>query len=574
MWPFWNPKPEPPPSSSASSSRGSRSYSSSGERLTVGGSESSPSVVGEKICGDYRVTKKLGEGTYGFVALVSSESGQAHAAKKSLSTMRLPSGVEIPDADFYREVDLLLRYNHPNLLKADDYFLSATESCAILPLAEADLWKWIDQNEAAPIEERIKMFAGCCRGLAYMHANGVVHLDLKPGNILVAGGQPKLADFGMSVTTLGRRLPYLHAKGTPGYIPPELMYEPRDGSYHYGTEFDVWSMISIAFELVFLVDIGIIYDPTGSDVPEDVAIRDLAKLGAYVPPRLAHLARGIQPVDLDEMAEGEVGSDAVEAHLAYLDFLIAAVKASPKRRPSAEQLYQATLKTIGAPRPKETLAYFEAEVSYQGAFTPDTRAQAVEYLYHLFLEEHQSLEARRKAEYKLGSNEADPVHLFLGSVDLFDRLSTVLNSPDDLNLNVTTAAFLTVNALGASVEEMDDLLENPDFPEHLRKALAAIKFHIYRPDVMTSLGLTPRVAIELASSELSPSYVKRPLPVVKTFALKKAAREPRARGGRRAASPETRRRSDSRDASPRGASGSPRKRTPSQPKRAWWNIFG
>jgi serine/threonine protein kinase len=68
-----------------------------------------------------------------------------------------------------------------------------------------------------PLSEVVELGADLCGALAHLHLHGLVHRDVKPSNLIYAGGRPKLADIGL-VTGLDEARSFV---GTEGYIPPE-----------------------------------------------------------------------------------------------------------------------------------------------------------------------------------------------------------------------------------------------------------------------------------------------------------------------------------------------------------------
>lgn len=487
----------------------SEESSSEGRSLKVGGSTQRQDVsskASKKICGDYQVTRVLGEGSFGEVSLVKGPDGLAHAAKKSIAILNLPSGATIPDFDFYVEVDMLMRFEHPNLMSAESYFYSASESCAILPVASGDLASWLEHfAPVASLEERLEMFKGCTRGLAYLHANGVIHRDIKPGNILVINGAAKISDFGGCATTLGRKLPYEETIMTSFWRPPELFYEKK-GDYSYSYEVDVWSMLIVGLDVVFdLPDFGMrIYDASKKSAEDFFSL--LKSYGCYVPPKGRKLASGNE--DLSIYSRVIVNLEMQP----FVDFMASSIAAAPLRRPNSARLYQAVLEALGETgAPNEYLSFGEAKVAYAGAFTEETRQEAMKAFDIIFED-----------------GVLSPRVEFL-SIDIFDRASTYLNSSKDtLRLNALCSVFLAATILGYQFE-VEDLISNfdvPGFSDHLGKVLHAINFNIYRPDLMTSLGLTVNQAKKLSHSTLSPESVRVPIskrkPVRKVLQAKKA----------------------------------------------------
>lgn len=498
----------------------------------VGGSRNiRDSREDDRICGDYYITRVLGRGSYGMVSLVLGPNGQAHAAKKSLATITLPtSGDKIPFIDFYTEVDLLLRFDHPNLMTADAYFYSPKETCAILPVASSDLAKWIETG--APLKDRLKVLQGCCRGLAYLHANGVIHQDIKPANILMEGSTPKISDFGASATTLGRKLPYTHEIVTSWWRPPELFYEST-GTYEYSYEVDVWSMLVVASELVFgLIPVGRYYlDHNGNPLEGEAVAKKIAETGGYVPPRYNVSLTPRESVEARIARKGD--ADASSRHSSFAKWLSDAMAASPKNRPDASKFYARVAKETGTRAvAKERIAFHPAEVAYRNSFNEESRAMGVKFI-------REEVEGRT----------------FLLAIDIFDRASTVVNDTlDDIDQNAGVAVFLAL-VISGEVTVLREMahFDVGGFASHLEKVLKALKFHIYRPDMVSTAGLSPGTAIKLAMENLSPSTVEK---TVSSAPKTKRRGSPGVR-----AAPSSDKEPEERDLSPRRPVGN----------RGWWS---
>lgn len=461
--------------------------------LKVGGSTQVKSASQTKICGDYSVVKTLGKGSYGIVALVDSPDGRRLAAKKSLVSGTSSFGEVIPAKDFIAEVDMLMRFNHPNVMTAEDYFLSGGESCAILPVAEMDLEHYRSSIGEVNFRKGAEVAEGCCRGLAYLHANGVIHRDLKLGNILMVNGKPKLADFGMCVTlaSVTDTIAYTSPVGTAWWRAPELFYHPRDGTYRYGLETDVWSMLLIVAELIYA------QEPAGMDVGKQKgsraenlleAINSFWKRGGYVPANLAKKAT-VRRETVAESIRGYFASDLTPRDLVLVEYLSDAMLQPPRSRPTAqdltEKLDEYLVRKPLAPVPK---AFAPAEVAYHRAFNPESRAEQVTLFREFFAQSPRAI---------------------LLSIDIFDRASTALNdTPQDIQLNAAVATYLTCCVLNLDYD--DYLYFGKGFGPQLEKVLAALKFHIYRPDATQTMGLDFETAIELVSENLSIESYRAP----------------------------------------------------------------
>ena len=87
---------------------------------------------------------------------------------------------------------------------------------------------------------------GILKGVEYCHERNIIHNDLKPKNILIKEGIPKLCDFG-SATELENSIKYIlipNKEGTKGYMAPEIWEEGR-----YSYKSDVWALGCIFYEL-------------------------------------------------------------------------------------------------------------------------------------------------------------------------------------------------------------------------------------------------------------------------------------------------------------------------------------
>jgi len=196
--------------------------------------------------GPYVVIKPLGSGGMGSVFLVEREVNgiRQRAALKVLAPHAAgPSFVD----RFYREQRILASLEHPNITRMLDAGLStdgqpylAMEFVQGQPLDE-----YCDARKLG-IEARLQLFLKICRAVDHAHRNLVVHLDLKPSNILVTEeGTPKLLDFGTSKL--------LHPDGeftttisaTPSYASPEQLRNEA-----VTTACDVYSLGVVLFELL------------------------------------------------------------------------------------------------------------------------------------------------------------------------------------------------------------------------------------------------------------------------------------------------------------------------------------
>lgn len=196
--------------------------------------------------GPYTPIRHLGTGGIGAVYLVERMVGGAlqRSALKVLAPHSAgPSFIE----RFHREQHILASLDHPNITRMMDAGLT-DRGQPYLVMEYVDgvhLDAYCDAHKLG-ITERLQLFLRVCDAVAYAHRNLVVHLDLKPSNILVtADGTVKLLDFGTSKLIQSDSMLTTTVMATPAYASPEqLRNEPIT------TSCDIYSLGAILFELL------------------------------------------------------------------------------------------------------------------------------------------------------------------------------------------------------------------------------------------------------------------------------------------------------------------------------------
>jgi len=173
--------------------------------------------------GSYRLLKKLGEGGMGSVYLAEEEGGR-RVALKTLSKA-LAKDTE-GRARFRREATAASELQHPHVVcalsvgEADGLPFYAMEFCDGETLEDI-----LDRDGKMPLALSLNVIAQVADGLAYAHARGIVHRDIKPGNIfLLRSGQAKILDLGLSKNYKTHQSFHTMegtALGTPNYLSPE-----------------------------------------------------------------------------------------------------------------------------------------------------------------------------------------------------------------------------------------------------------------------------------------------------------------------------------------------------------------
>ena len=170
--------------------------------------------------GRYRVERLLGQGGFGIVYLAHDEQLQRLVAVK----VPHPERVETPeDAQAYlTEARTVANLDHPNIVPVHDVGSTDQFSCYVVSkyIDGTNLATRVKQSQLS-IHESVELVANVAVALHHAHKQGLVHRDVKPGNILLdRSGKPFVADFGLALREqdVGRGPGYA---GTPAYMSPE-----------------------------------------------------------------------------------------------------------------------------------------------------------------------------------------------------------------------------------------------------------------------------------------------------------------------------------------------------------------
>ena len=241
-----------------------------------------------KSIGGYRILEKLGEGGMGWVFLAHQKQPIERkvalkiikpVSRKGWEKARLqtvfPQAMELQirrastnvseDGNLDHEAvteciqaepQMLAKFTHPYIAQVyeagktgEGFVYFAMEYIQGKPLTE------YCRSQGLAIDERLFLFMKVCRGVQHAHQNAVLHLDLKPSNILVSDidgtASPKVIDFGIARMT-GPLGDGLHgnkpAMGTPVYMCPEAFLGQNDSSLD--SRADVYALGVILFELL------------------------------------------------------------------------------------------------------------------------------------------------------------------------------------------------------------------------------------------------------------------------------------------------------------------------------------
>jgi eukaryotic-like serine/threonine-protein kinase len=203
--------------------------------------------------GPYNIVARLGSGGMGVVYLAEHGQTGAPAAVKVLRP-GLASGSAA--RRFAQEIEILQSLEHPGIariLDAGPVQVGGHDRlyCAMEYIAGRHIIRHADIN-ALDVQARLKLFLFVCDALAYAHARGVIHRDLKPHNILVEmGSKPRIVDFGVARWAQDGRTT-MHTEigqilGTVQYMSPEQIQGRHD---ELDERTDIYALGVVLFELL------------------------------------------------------------------------------------------------------------------------------------------------------------------------------------------------------------------------------------------------------------------------------------------------------------------------------------
>jgi eukaryotic-like serine/threonine-protein kinase len=197
-------------------------------------------LIGAVLGGKYRVSRRIGAGGIGSVYAAEHVTLGHEVAVKVLRGAAAKDAGEV--ARLRREAQIQTHIEHANIARVFDLDHMPDGSIYVVMerLIGRSLADRLQREGALAPGFLIPVFIQVCQGLAAAHEQGVVHRDLKPGNVFVCeDGTPKLLDFGMSKLTTAEALTQQgYTLGTPEYMAPEqcigAAVEPRTDLYAFG----------------------------------------------------------------------------------------------------------------------------------------------------------------------------------------------------------------------------------------------------------------------------------------------------------------------------------------------------
>ncbi len=156
--------------------------------------------------GRYTIERELGEGGMANVYLADDLK---HERKVALKVLKPELAAVVGAERFLAEIKTTANLQHPHILPLHDSGEADGFLFYVMPYVEGEtLQGRIDREKQLPVDEAVALASKVAGALQHAHEHGVIHRDIKPGNILLQGGEPVVADFGiaLAVGAAGSRL--------------------------------------------------------------------------------------------------------------------------------------------------------------------------------------------------------------------------------------------------------------------------------------------------------------------------------------------------------------------------------
>ena len=200
------------------------------------------------LAGKYAIERELGAGGMATVYLADDLK---HGRKVAVKVLRPELAAALGPDRFPREIRILARLQHPHILPLLDSGEAEGFLYYTMPYIDGEsLRQRIDRDGPLPVHEAVRITREVADALASAHAAGILHRDIKPGNVMLSGRHALVMDFGIAkavsdaggatLTTVGV------AVGTPVYMSPEQ----ATGSDDVDARSDIYSLGILAYEML------------------------------------------------------------------------------------------------------------------------------------------------------------------------------------------------------------------------------------------------------------------------------------------------------------------------------------
>jgi serine/threonine protein kinase/tetratricopeptide (TPR) repeat protein len=201
--------------------------------------------VRASFAGRYLIERELGRGGMSTVYLAQDPK---HGRPVALKVFEPDLGPSVGPARFLREIRVAARLTHPHILPLHDSGEVDGLLYYVMPYIEGEsLRGLLEREHRLPLHQALDLGRQVADALDYAHQHGVVHRDIKPGNILIADGQAVVADFGIARAVAGGA-ELLTGTGGPVGTPMYMSPEQAGGEPDLDGRSDIYSLGCVLFE--------------------------------------------------------------------------------------------------------------------------------------------------------------------------------------------------------------------------------------------------------------------------------------------------------------------------------------
>jgi serine/threonine-protein kinase len=204
--------------------------------------------LAEALRGRYTIQSEIGRGGLAYVFLAEEHK---HRRRVAVKVLRPSLAGSLRPARFRREIAIAAKLHHPHIVPLFDSDGSDDLLYFTMPYVEGEtLRALLARRQRISIEDAIRMARQVASGLSYSHAQGIIHRDVKPENVLISGDVPQIADFGIArgihEATSDRITATGLVVGTPLYMSPEQ----GAGTQELDERTDLYSLGCVLYEML------------------------------------------------------------------------------------------------------------------------------------------------------------------------------------------------------------------------------------------------------------------------------------------------------------------------------------
>ena len=198
--------------------------------------------------GRYRIESELGEGGMATVYLAEDIK---HGRKVALKVLKPELAAVVGAERFLAEIKTTANLQHPHILPLFDSGEADSYVFYVMPYVEGEsLRDRLDREHQLPVDDAVALASKVAGALQHAHEHGIIHRDIKPGNILLQDGEPVVADFGIALAVgaagSNRLTETGLSLGTPYYMSPEQ----ATGDQAVGASTDTYALGSVLYEML------------------------------------------------------------------------------------------------------------------------------------------------------------------------------------------------------------------------------------------------------------------------------------------------------------------------------------